>query len=169
MRLCHPVASHVGHFCQASDDKVLVNFPGQGLPARVRAQGRLIALVENENAAQRVQTAAGCSRCGRDCKREPKGKRWRDCACSRCGAAVFCFNASRKKFACMLNLNEFGRKKGRSRSIALNPNGPTIDYQQRATILRLLRSYRCHHRHSRQYQLPREFWLQFLVPFPDFL
>ena len=85
--------------------------------ALLAESAELIALAENENAAQRVQTATGRSRCGRDCERESEGKRWRKCACNRCGAAVFCFNISRKKFACMSNLNEFGRKKGRSRSL----------------------------------------------------
>ena len=59
MRLCQPVASQVGHLCQTFFDTVLANLPRQGPPARERLHGSLIALAENENAEQRVQTATG--------------------------------------------------------------------------------------------------------------
>ncbi len=70
MRLCQPVATQVGHFSHAFFAMALANFPAHALPPRDRSQGWLITLDEKENALQRVQTATGCSRCGRDCRRE---------------------------------------------------------------------------------------------------
>ena len=75
MRLCQPVASQVGHFRHACFEIVEANFPGHVMPARGRSQGWLIAVAENVNAAQRVQTATGCSRRGRACKRE-RGRKY---------------------------------------------------------------------------------------------
>ena len=97
MRLCQPVASQVGHFCHALFVCAPANFPVQDRLARVRPQGWSIASAENENAPQRVQTATGCSRCWRDCKRDRAPERTR----ITCGAAVRCFRVSRKKLACM--------------------------------------------------------------------
>ena len=138
IRLCQPVASHVVHFCHAFLVRALANFPVQGLLARARPHGWSITSAENENAAQRVQTATGCSRCWRDCKRERVPRRPRII----CGVAVLCFNVSRKKLACMADSHHLKRKKGRSRSLheSERPNhrlSAGSDYSSTSSLLSL--------------------------------